>query len=436
MRPRALVLAAAAIVASPSAMAVDGTRILSLDEAVATGLARQPTIIEANAGADAAAARADQSRAPLLPLLAGTASYQRATANLAARPGVAPVAPAAATNQSYDYYNASLTLSQLLWDFGQTTNRWRAATEAARAQTAGAEAQRQEAVLAIRTAYFGAQAARELITVARESLQNSDRHLAQVQAFVEVGTRPEIDLAQARTVRANAAVQVIQAENNYVAAKAQLNAAMGLEQGTDYDVSGDGWAPVGGEGTGIESLVARALTARPDVRAAETQLVAQALTLRAARSGYWPALTLGGTASEAGVSPDHLIWNWGAQLVLGWTLFQGALTPAQVREQTAELRALTAARDAVRQTARLEVVQAGNGVRAELATVTAAGQALASAKNQLTLAEARYQTGLGSALELDDAQLAAANAAAQEVVARLALTTARAQLAKAIGLAP
>jgi outer membrane protein len=416
--------------------AAEPPHVLSLDEAERIGLARQPTVIQAEAAAEAAAARADESRAPLLPQVVGAAAYQRTTANIVARPGVSLPSPSTTSRQTFGYYSASLTLSQLLWDFGQTSDRWRAAREGARAQAAGADAQRQQALLLIRTSYFAAQSARELAAVAHEAVQNSDRHLVQVQAFVDVGTRPEIDLAQARTLRANAEVQVIQAENNYVAARAELNAAMGLERGTDYDVSDTAWAPLPGETGGVEALVAAAFAARPDVRAAEVQLLAQALTLRAVRSGYWPALFLGGNATDAGTSPDRLTWNWSAQLGLSWTLFQGALTPAQIREQAAQLRAVTAARDAVRLAARLEVVQAENAVRAQRAITTAASQALASARSQLALAEARYQAGLGSALELDDAQLAATNAAAQQVVARQALSSARALLAKAIGVFP
>ncbi|HVZ72863.1 MAG TPA: TolC family protein, partial [Polyangia bacterium] len=376
-----------------------------------------------------------EARAPLLPQLAGAAAYERATANAAARPGTLPISSGTSSSTSYDYYNASVTLSQLVWDFGQTTNRWRAARAGAHAQEASAEAQRQQSVLQIRTSYFAAQAAQEMVEVARRALANSDRHLAQIRAFVDVGTRPEIDVAQALTTRANAEVRLIGAENDDVSAKAALDAATGVLPGARYAVTDDLFGAVEGEADATERLLAQAFSRRPDVRATEAQLAAQNLGLEAARATYWPALVVAGTASEAGTTPDTLTWNWSAQIGLNWSLFQGALTPAQVREQRALVSGAVASSAGVRQAAALEIVQAANAVRAQRAAITAATHAVESAERQLALAEARYETGMGSALELDDAQLAETNASVQLVTARFALSTARAQLAKALGLA-
>ena len=94
-------------------------------------------------------------------------------------------------------------------------------------------------MLAVRTAFFQARAQKALIDVAKDTLANQQRHLAQVQGFVDAGARPEIDLAQARTDVANAQVQLINSENGYATAKAQLNQAMGVPQPTDYDVAND-----------------------------------------------------------------------------------------------------------------------------------------------------------------------------------------------------
>jgi len=62
-----------------------------------------------------------------------------------------------------------------------------------------------------------------------ESLGNQERHLAQIEGFVQAGTRPAIDLAQARTDRANARVRFIQAENACETSRAVLNQVMGIE---------------------------------------------------------------------------------------------------------------------------------------------------------------------------------------------------------------
>ena len=65
--------------------------------------------------------------------------------------------------------------------------------------------------------------------------------------------------------------------------------------------------------------------------------------------------------------------------------------------------------------------------------MTASQEALVNARERLRLAEERYQVGVGSAIELGDAQVALTQAAAQAVQADDQLSTARAQLLRAVG---
>ena len=89
----------------------------------------------------------------------------------------------------------------------------------------------------MRAAYFNARASKALIAVAKQTLANQERHLTQITGFVGAGTRPDIDLAQARAGTANARVAVIRAETGYEVARAELNQAMGQAGDIDYDVA-------------------------------------------------------------------------------------------------------------------------------------------------------------------------------------------------------
>src|SRR5262249_21351237 len=143
---------------------------------------------------------------------------------------VAPVGPTPSFSaDTQDYYTVGATASQLLWDFTQSSGRWRAAEAQANAAQGRAQASQQQVLLDVRTAFFSARAQKALLEVARDALRNQERHLAQIEGFVKVGARPEIDRAQARTDVANAHVALISAENSYETAKAQLNKAMGME---------------------------------------------------------------------------------------------------------------------------------------------------------------------------------------------------------------
>ncbi len=401
------------------------SRIVSLEDAIRTARANHPQLLQARAGAEAAAARADEALAPLLPQVGGSLSYRRGTAN---SPGLGPT-----SWTGKDLWTAGATASQLVWDFGQTTGRWDSAKESAGAQRDSERHTALQVVLGVRSAFFTARASKDLVGVARETLANQEAHLRQIRGFVEVGTRPEIDLAQARTDRANAQVQLITAENAYQTARAQLNQAMGIEGPTDYDVADDTMPAVEGEDQPLETLLAEAIRARPDVASLEGQVRAQQAAIGSARGGYFPSLGVAAGISDTGPDPARSVANWNATATLTWNFFQGGLTAAQVREARASLTGIEAQLAALRQQVRLEVDQAARAVRAAKAALSAAGEALLNARERLRLAEGRYQTGTGSIIELGDAQVALTAAGAQQVQADYTLASARAQLLKALG---
>ncbi len=413
-------------------------QVLTLEEAVRSAEQHQPTLRQAHANTEAAHARADEARSFLLPQVNLSAAYQRTTGNFAPRPGVIPenAGGTVGANNSwttFNFFNFGLTLNQLIWDFGQTTDRWRASKAAAEAFSQTEQATRQQALLAVRTSFFTAQAQKALMAVAREQLANQRKHLEQIEGFVQVGTRPEIDRLTVATQVANADVQRIAAENNYETAKAQLNQAMGVEGPTDYDVADTTLPPVPGEDEPIEPLVDEAAKARPDLASLERQIRAEELTVSSAKGAYWPSLGATASATAIGVDVTDLAYNGSVGATLTWPIFQGLLTRATVSEASATLRSIEAQRDVLHQQVRLEVDQARLAVRAAKATIAAADVALQNARAQLQLAEGRYQEGLGNAIELSDAQTAYTAAEAQRVQAIYTTATARAQLLRALG---
>ncbi|HVY49093.1 MAG TPA: TolC family protein, partial [Minicystis sp.] len=219
------------------AAALANPQTVTLDDAVRAAAANQPTVAAAHASTAAASARADEAEAPLFPQVVANASYERATANGAhlATPGAAPAAPTSFS--TYGNFDFGVTATQLVYDFGQTTETYKAAKQGAEAQAAAENAAKNAAVAAARAAFFQARAARELTVVAEGARDNEQKHLDEVQAFVDAKARPPIDLYQAKQDFANAEFALSTAEGNYEAAKATLNQAMGVEQGTGYDVS-------------------------------------------------------------------------------------------------------------------------------------------------------------------------------------------------------
>jgi outer membrane protein len=404
--------------------------VLTLGAAERQALAHQPQLAQAQAQTTAAYARADESHAPLLPQVKSTASY-------VLRRGALPVAAQQGTptgsSATYGSFNFGISANQMVYDFGQTFGAYRAAKANAEAQKLSEESVRENVLFGVRSAYFLAWGTRALVGVAKEGLSNQDRHLAQVQGQVTVGTRPEIDLAQVRADRASAQLTLIRAENAYETAKAQLNQAMGVEGTTAYDVATERIAEVAEERMEDERATALGVAQRPELKSLAKQAEADERQLSAVKGAYGPTLGVSTAFTEGGSDFSALAWNWNAQALLTWPIFEGGVTNARVREAVAN-QAVTRSQTALqRQQIRLDVVQARLAVRASDAALSTAVEIEANARERLRLAEARYQAGAGSIIELQDAQLAETTAAGQVVQADYNLSLSRAQLLKAVG---
>ena len=427
---------AAWLVSSVARAALPGS--LTLDEALALSHEHQPTLRQALASTEAAQSRARQALAPMLPTVSLTLGYSRQTGNFVARPGAVPTGVDTSTTSSVtlnssDYFSGGVTASVTVWDFLQTYNRWQASLSTAQAQEATEKSMRRTSDYSVRTLFYAAASQKKLVQVAEAALANTEAHLAYTQGTVTVGSKPEIDLAQAKADTANAKLALLNARSAYGVAKAKLNQAMGVEAPVSYDVVGGDAPAIDGEAADVNGLMPEALGSRPEAAAIDAQVKAQELTLRAVRADYLPSLGVSANGTIASRALPTIVPNLGVQVSLNWALYEGGLTRAQETEGEASLRSLEAQRDAVRLQVRLDLEQALLNLEAAREGVNVAREATNAAKEKLRLAEGRYKAGAGSALELSDAQIAATTAEGQEVQAQFTLSTARAALVAALG---
>ncbi len=420
--------------ARPDAVAT--AKVLTLAEALRAAHAHQPTLELARGGLTTNAGLADQARASLLPQLNGTASYTRATSNFVPQPGgTVPNSNQAASSSfaTTPLWRVGLSASQLIYDFGERINRWKAARLAADAAGESIHVTEAQVAYNARVAFFTARADKDLVGVARETLANQEKHLKQVQGYVEVGTHPAIDLSQARADRATAQLQLINAENAYAVARAVLNQAMGVERSIDYDLSDEDFTAVEDEEGNVEALVDEAKHLRPEMQNLRLATQSQELSLRSAHDMIWPNLGVSGSVNESGPALDRTTWNFAGLITLTVPILQGGSINAQIQQAQGQLIQSNAQVEVERQQVRLDVEQARLGIRAAKGAISAAEDALANTRDRLRLAEGRYATSVGGIIELGDAQLALTTTAAQRVQAQYQLYTARAQLLKALG---
>ena len=435
VRAIGLALLAAAVVARPAA-AASAERlpaVLSLDAALDLARKHQPDLRAAHFNTAAAEARVDEQFSNLLPQVNGNASMARqAGSQVTVVTSGAAAGTLITSTRTTNVYRASASASQLLWDFGQTIRKRDAAQASADATLDTEKASALTIDLNLRSAFYTASTARSNVEVAQETLANQNKHLEQIQSFVDLGRNPTIDLLQARVDQANAEVTLINAQNDYATARVVLNQAMGVEADITYDVEPTVSGPVPGESSSLDALVEEALKARPEIASLQAQVRAQQMTNKSIYGRYWPSLQAQANGGYSGLELDRLTWLVSAGLGLQWTLIDGGETRANLREGNANIAALQAQIDSLRLQVRVDVEQARLAVAATKASLSAADRSLTNARARLELAELRYRTGVGSIIELSDAQLAATTAAFQKLQAQLKLDTARAQLTKAL----
>ena len=422
-------------------------RVVNLKDALVTADANLPALRQAAAETEVIAAQADEARATLLPQLNGTASYQRTTANYVPQPsitlGVTGNGTTTSTSSSlnsrpkpssntFNYWRFGATLTQTLFD-APSFAYWRSALASIGAQKAVWDTARLDAAYDVRLAFFSARANEALVDVAKETLDNQKRHLEQVQGFVDVGTRPEIDLAQSKSDVATARVQLITAQNNYDTSKATLNQAMGIAADTDYDLGAGTAEPIDLEDAGIEADVDAADKARPELKAFDDKVRAEILYRRSRYGTFAPVIGATFNISDSGADITNLGWNYYAQVGATWNFFGGLLNDSQIREANAKIASLAAQRSTERLQVRLELEKGRLAVRAAKESLIASREALENARIREQLAEGRYKAGVGNAIELADAVLAQASSSGQQIQAEFNLGTARSQLLRALG---
>ena len=404
-------------------------RTLTLDECIAIALEAQPRIQATLSDYAAARYRVNQALSPLLPQLSGLVSATRSQSNLTVTSQTTgQTLQIPSSRQLSDTFLAQVSLSQLLFDFGKNLAATEAARKLAEVAVEDVELQRQLISLAVKEAYTNILFAGRLIRVQEQAVQRAELNLRSAKGFFEVGTRPKSDVARAEVDVANARVDLIRARNALRTARVALNTAMAIEVDTPTAIQDN----LVFEAANLDraQLRGEALRSRPEYRQSKLRVSAAEATERQTFRDFFPDIS--GNGSYGGTQPQ-LNENWTLGLSLSWTLFDGGNRVARYHEAKANLEG---ARQRVKST-ELDIIQ--NVEQAEIAVEEAqeriqAAQALvASAQENFRLAQGRFDAGVGTILELTDAQLALTQAQNTEAQALADYRIALARLDRAVG---
>jgi outer membrane protein TolC len=365
-------------------------REITVDEAIAFALENQPRIAQALQNWLAANERTWQALSPLLPQLSalGRLSYSGERSRLATDSTGSSISRTRTSVGS-----ASITASQLIFDFGKTWAGRDAAKADAEFLREQVELQKDLIVLAVKESYLNQLLAARLVVVNAQALERAELNLRSAKGFFEVGTRPKSDVTRAEVDVANARVDLIRAQNAVSLARIALNTAMGVAIDSPtrlVDILGYQKFEVD-----RDTLVAESLRRRPEYRQSRFQVDAAEARVRQAFRNFWPDLvgvgTYGTTDSRINTLNNGVVNSDGPE----WTL------AAVANVRATELQVWQ------------EVEQAHVSLIESEQRIFAAQKAVESAQENFRLAQGRFDAGVGTIIDLTDAQLALTQAQAR-----------------------
>jgi len=297
------------------------------------------------------------------------------------------------------------TVSQLITDFGHTTNLVAGARLQARADEQSAAATKQDILVAVDQAFYNALQTHAVLRVAEQTVASRQLLSDQVSALTRSKLKSDLDLSFANVNLAQAKLLYLDALNNDKASMAALSAILGYATLETFELVNDTetLAPPAAD---VDPLIADAFAKRPEILALEFQSESAEKLHRAEHDQFYPTISALGTFGDSPVRDDRIYGPYAAAGVnVEIPVFNGFLYSAKSRE--ADLRAqatrqrLSDLRNRIARDVRTSWLEANTAFD----RVSVSEQLLAQANQALDLAQTRYKLGLSSIVELSQAQL-------------------------------
>jgi outer membrane protein len=305
----------------------------------------------------------------------------------------------------YQRAAAGVVVSQLITDFGRTTNLVSSANLAAKAEDQNAAATKEQILLEVDQAFYGALQAHAVLTVAQQTVSARQTVTDQVEALFKSKLRSELDFSFANVNLAQAKLLVLDAENNENGALATLSMILGYSKTQDFKLVEDATAISSPPGN-VDDLTSQAFAMRPEILSLEFQEQSAKKFQTAERDLLLPNIRAVGAVGDTPVrNPVLSNWYGAVGVNVEIPLFNGFLYTARSRE--ASLRA-QAAHDRLldlRNRISRDVRTAWLNANTAYARLSVTRQLLDQSSLALDLAQTRYRLGLSSIVELSQAQL-------------------------------
>ncbi len=297
----------------------------------------------------------------------------------------------------------------------------------------GLETTCQQVKLDTTKGYYDILRCADVVNVSKETVESLEEHLRNVRAQYAVGTVAKSDVLRSEVELADAQQNLISANNSYDLSIANFNNIIGLPMGTDVQIKDE--LRYHEYALDLNECIRYAIENRPDGVAAEKSIEAAKEDVSIAKAGQRPQVS---ASYQKGFGSDNFAGGddagWSAGLLTQWNIFDGNVTRANIAAaKAAQMRAEASARqtfDAIE----LEVRTAYLNMHEAEKRISTAKVAVEKAQEDLKIAKVRYSAGVGTNIDVMDAQVSLTSAQNNYIAALYDYNTGKASLDKAMGM--
>jgi len=407
----------AVIESAPVAAVGDSGRyVLTLDDAVHLGLNRSRSLEIARLDREMAGQKIRETWADVLPQISTSFTYTRSLKPTVlffpnVFSGGDPTQFTPLEISADNSASATLDLRQKIFD-GAAISGIRAASVVRKISNEAYRNTESAVVAGIKQAYFDALISRDRLKLIRQSIERWELAQKDTRAMFRQGVAADIDTLQAFLSVENLRPDLIQAENMVGISMTKLKNAMGVSAESDVTLAGRLEVSPASYPADIASAYREALESRPDLRQLELQVEAEDEKVFSARSERFPVLSAFGqletqTAFNDDVSLADSNWPVSSSvgLQVSMPIFTGFRISARVEQaRIARLQVIARYAD-LKANIRTEVEVRLSAFREAQKRIEVQSKTISVAERSYRISQLRFREGIGSRLELSDAEL-------------------------------
>jgi len=393
---------------------------LTVHDCVHIAMKNSPSIVQAQLAVQSAEIAVSNAKNTLLPTVSAGVD---ASANSNDGKGYSRINNDG-VNSSID---AKLNISGIT-DIGRTIRAQKLELERAKLNLCDAE---NAIVSSVKSAYYALLAAQRAVAIRTQSRDLYQEQYDRTKAFYDQGLRPKVDVTTAEVDLNNSILSLIRAKNLVKTRNAALANAMGVTHESEFHLTGE--IELEDMPESFEQVLAQAYENRPDVRSSKTALQVQEIKLTQAKAAYWPTFSLGASFSKSGdefrLDSDETRLFAGVEI----PIFSALKVYNGVKQAKINLASAQNSDRSLSNNVFLEVQNAFVKLNEAAESIPVAVSNVEKAKENMELAQGRYNEGIGDMISLKDAQVAYTDSELSLLTARYDYAVALAELKKAMG---